>query len=171
MGLAGAQEVAALLGLSTKRVHQLTGTGSFPDPVAELACGRIWLIEAVQTWKAETRPGDDLPIQVLVPPRDPAMPQADPWDADAVRWLQATDVGATFRPDELLGSLREQPALVRRDPDRVEQALQLAWDLGLDRRRDVGGRTIHLFRTDLGRPASYPRSAAERRKWLKESRS
>jgi hypothetical protein len=167
--LVGAQETAGLLGVTTKRVHQLVGTGTFPVPVAELACGRIWLTDDVLNWKAKTRPEHDSVRSPVVPRRDPAMLRTDPWDADAIRWLLGTEGAGTFRPHELLGCLRRQPAYLRRDADRVEEARTLAWEADLSVRPDAGGQTIHLFRTDLGRPAAYPRSAAERRRWLKES--
>jgi predicted DNA-binding transcriptional regulator AlpA len=167
MDLVGTKEVADLLAVTTKRVHQLVGTGTFPRPVAELACGRIWRTKDIRDWKEKSRPEHGPSSRPDIPPRDPAMRSTDPWDADAIRWLLGFKGAETFRPHELLACLRNQPSARRRDPDRVEEAHRLAWEAELTVGRDIGGQTIHLFRSDLGRPTMYPRSAAERRKWLK----
>ena len=54
--LAGVREIAKLLGTSRQRADQLVRTKGFPDPVAELASGRIWARSAVVRWaKAEGR--------------------------------------------------------------------------------------------------------------------
>lgn len=50
----GVTEIADMLGVSTQRVSQLTRTASFPEPVAKLAAGWIWLIEDVEAWARET---------------------------------------------------------------------------------------------------------------------
>ncbi|MEX0665557.1 MAG: DNA-binding protein [Acidimicrobiia bacterium] len=58
--LVGVAEIADLLGVTRQRVHQLmTEQANFPEPVADLAAGKIWLKEDVVAW-AETwdrRPG------------------------------------------------------------------------------------------------------------------
>jgi predicted DNA-binding transcriptional regulator AlpA len=51
--LLGVAEIAALLGVTRQRVHQLIAESSdFPDPEAELAGGRIWSRSAVAAWLA-----------------------------------------------------------------------------------------------------------------------
>lgn len=60
--LMGAAEVAKLLGVSRVRVHQIAAADpTFPDPVAELAAGRIWEREAIEEWARQrgkgSRPG------------------------------------------------------------------------------------------------------------------
>jgi predicted DNA-binding transcriptional regulator AlpA len=51
LDLVGVTEVKEFLGVSRQRVHQLIrdDTG-FPNPVAELAAGRIWLREDIEEW-------------------------------------------------------------------------------------------------------------------------
>jgi predicted DNA-binding transcriptional regulator AlpA len=51
----GVTEMADLLGLSRQRCDQLSRTKGFPDPVAELASGRVWNTEDVERWARETR--------------------------------------------------------------------------------------------------------------------
>ena len=54
MDLIGAQEIADLFGVTRQRVGQLARTDpTFPDPVAEMAAGRIWERKLVEKW--ETR--------------------------------------------------------------------------------------------------------------------
>lgn len=49
--LLGVAEIAAMLGVSRQRVHQLIQeSGDFPVPEAELAGGRIWARSAVAAW-------------------------------------------------------------------------------------------------------------------------
>jgi ATP-dependent Clp protease ATP-binding subunit ClpC len=51
--LLGVAEIAAMLGVSRQRVHQLIEeSGDFPVPEAELAGGRIWARSAVAAWLA-----------------------------------------------------------------------------------------------------------------------
>jgi predicted DNA-binding transcriptional regulator AlpA len=51
--LLGVAEIAAMLGVTRQRVHQLIEESSdFPDPEAELAGGRIWSRSAVAAWLA-----------------------------------------------------------------------------------------------------------------------
>jgi predicted DNA-binding transcriptional regulator AlpA len=52
--LAGAQEIADMLGVSRQRVTQLTARSDFPSPVAELAQGRVWETAAVREWARQT---------------------------------------------------------------------------------------------------------------------
>jgi predicted DNA-binding transcriptional regulator AlpA len=54
--LVGVAEIAAMLGVTRQRVHQLIEESSdFPVPEAELAGGRVWARSAVAAWLA-TRP-------------------------------------------------------------------------------------------------------------------
>lgn len=50
LNLVGAAEIANMLGVSRQRVNQIVREKGFPDPVAELTAGRIWLLEDVQAW-------------------------------------------------------------------------------------------------------------------------
>lgn len=53
----GSAEIATLLGgVSRTRIYQITQRRGFPDPVAELAMGNVWLAEDVERWVAEHRP-------------------------------------------------------------------------------------------------------------------
>jgi prophage regulatory protein len=54
--LMGFQEVQARLGYSRQHTTNLVKEKGFPDPVYELAMGRIWLAEDVEAWIAEHRP-------------------------------------------------------------------------------------------------------------------
>jgi predicted DNA-binding transcriptional regulator AlpA len=51
--LVGAAEIARLLGVSRQRVTQLTSRQDFPEPVAVLAMGKVWLLDDVGAWIAE----------------------------------------------------------------------------------------------------------------------
>ncbi len=49
--LAGLSEIATMLGVSRQRAGQIVGDyDDFPQPVAELASGRIWETVAVDAW-------------------------------------------------------------------------------------------------------------------------
>lgn len=52
--LLGSKEVAELLGVSRQRLHQLVvdTRASFPEPVATLSVGRIWMREDIDRWIA-----------------------------------------------------------------------------------------------------------------------
>ncbi|GAA2641429.1 hypothetical protein Adu01nite_39920 [Paractinoplanes durhamensis] len=50
MRLAGAHEVRELLGVSRQRVYQLAARSDFPEPVAALAQGKVWLFGDVERW-------------------------------------------------------------------------------------------------------------------------
>jgi hypothetical protein len=54
----GMTEVCVNLNLSRARVHQFRNQGvphmeAFPEPVAVLACGPIWLAHQVKSWDAK----------------------------------------------------------------------------------------------------------------------
>lgn len=164
--LAGTHEVAELLGVSRQRVHQLAAEPGFPSPIARLSAGDVWDVRHIEAWRAQMRPFTER-TRSHVPARDPERPQDDPWDANAVRFLLGTPEGAAWKRGDLMECLREQKGRVTRQPDRVRAAGQLAKTYGVDRRPDVGGKTIHFFRTDRHAPTPYPCSAAERRAWLR----
>jgi prophage regulatory protein len=49
--LMGAHEIGLRLGgVSRQRVYQLTSRADFPEPVADLAQGKIWLKADVEQW-------------------------------------------------------------------------------------------------------------------------
>ena len=55
--LVGAHEIRVLLGgISRQRVYQLTSRKDFPKPVAELAQGKVWLVDDVAAWIRSRRP-------------------------------------------------------------------------------------------------------------------
>lgn len=53
MKLVGVTEIAELLGVSRQRADQLSHSPGFPEPIAELASGRIWLQAQVEKWARE----------------------------------------------------------------------------------------------------------------------
>lgn len=52
--LVGAFEIAAMLGVTRQRVHQLAVLPDFPAPLAHLASGKVWEREAVEEWARRT---------------------------------------------------------------------------------------------------------------------
>ena len=52
----GAQEVAIRLGVTRQRAYQLTREKGFPDPVAQLAMGKVWDAGDVEEWIRRHRP-------------------------------------------------------------------------------------------------------------------
>ena len=54
--LMGQQEIRDRLGYSRQHTWIIIGAKGFPDPVYELAMGRIWLAEDVERWIREHRP-------------------------------------------------------------------------------------------------------------------
>jgi predicted DNA-binding transcriptional regulator AlpA len=54
--LLGVQEIVDRLGYSRGYTHSLINSKGFPDPVYELAMGRIWLAEDVEAWIKTHRP-------------------------------------------------------------------------------------------------------------------
>jgi prophage regulatory protein len=57
--LMGTAEVAELLGISRQWADVVTSRRDFPEPVAVLKAGRIWLAEDVEQYDRERRAGDD----------------------------------------------------------------------------------------------------------------
>ncbi len=58
MGLA---EIAVRLRLGIDRTKQLVDRRDFPEPLAELAMGRVWLAGDVDDWVRKYRPHLDEP--------------------------------------------------------------------------------------------------------------
>lgn len=56
--LVGAHEIRLLLGgVSRQRVYQITQSNRhFPQPIAALESGKVWLRDDVEDWIAEHRP-------------------------------------------------------------------------------------------------------------------
>ena len=53
----GSAEIGRRLGgIGRTRVYQLTQNRNFPEPVARLEMGNVWLAEDVEAWIAEHRP-------------------------------------------------------------------------------------------------------------------
>ncbi|WP_430785365.1 DNA-binding protein [Actinoplanes sp. G11-F43] len=60
--LMDAHDIRMLLGgVSRQRAYHITGRSDFPQPVADLAQGRIWLTRDVEIWfdtrRRHTQPG------------------------------------------------------------------------------------------------------------------
>ncbi|MBU8859825.1 MULTISPECIES: hypothetical protein [unclassified Micromonospora] len=57
MELVGAAEIRVMLGgISKQRVYVITSHRNFPEPVADLVQGKVWLKSDVQKWIKENRP-------------------------------------------------------------------------------------------------------------------
>jgi prophage regulatory protein len=57
--LMGSAEIRHRLGdISRQRVYQLTQNRNFPEPIAKLEMGNVWLAEDVEAWIRDHR--DDL---------------------------------------------------------------------------------------------------------------
>lgn len=55
--LMGSHEIRARLGgISRQRVYQITNSKTFPDPVAVLEMGKVWLKADVENWIKKHRP-------------------------------------------------------------------------------------------------------------------
>lgn len=55
MTLVGVHEIAALLGVSRQRVHQLAARKDFPKPLAVLHAGKVWRRRDVEAWAHKHR--------------------------------------------------------------------------------------------------------------------
>ena len=54
--LMGSHEIRVRLGgISRQRVYQITNSKTFPDPVAALEMGKVWLKRDVEAWIREHR--------------------------------------------------------------------------------------------------------------------
>ncbi|MBQ1046267.1 MULTISPECIES: hypothetical protein [unclassified Micromonospora] len=57
MELVGAAEIRVMLGgISKQRVYVITSNRNFPEPVADLVQGKVWLKSDVQEWIRKHRP-------------------------------------------------------------------------------------------------------------------
>lgn len=53
----GPAEIGRRLGgISRARVYQITQRRNFPEPIADLDMGNVWLADDVEAWIAEHRP-------------------------------------------------------------------------------------------------------------------
>jgi len=53
--LVGITEIAAMIGVSRQRVHQLTSEDpTFPAPTAVLSAGGVWERQAIEEWAERT---------------------------------------------------------------------------------------------------------------------
>ena len=57
----GAAEIARRLGYSRQWTSQIINRRTFPEPIATLAVGQIWLAQDVEDWIEENRPEIDEP--------------------------------------------------------------------------------------------------------------
>lgn len=72
--LVGNHEIGVLLGnLSRQRTYQITRRRGFPEPVAELAQGKVWLGHQVEAWIAANR-GQSAPTGAARDSSPPASP-------------------------------------------------------------------------------------------------
>jgi predicted DNA-binding transcriptional regulator AlpA len=58
--LAGLTEVAQLLGASKRTATRYATSPDFPEPVAKLAMGLVWLVDDIEDWakrRGTIRPG------------------------------------------------------------------------------------------------------------------
>jgi prophage regulatory protein len=56
----GAHEIRMLLGgVSRQRAYQITSRPDFPEPVADLAQGKVWLADDVDRWLETHRKKSD----------------------------------------------------------------------------------------------------------------
>jgi prophage regulatory protein len=55
--LVGAHEIRIMFGgISPQRVYQITSRPDFPEPVADLAQGKVWLADEAKAWRSRPRP-------------------------------------------------------------------------------------------------------------------
>ena len=54
--LIGRQELAELLGVTTRTVQRYTERDDFPEPVERLASGRVWRRRDIERWAKKTLP-------------------------------------------------------------------------------------------------------------------
>jgi prophage regulatory protein len=62
--LMGAAEIQARLGYSRQWTYALIQRRSFPEPIAVLAMGSVWLAQDVEKWVEQNRPDLDAPDQL-----------------------------------------------------------------------------------------------------------
>jgi len=57
----GTAEIRSRLRISRERAYQLVNRKGFPEPVARLAMGQVWLASDVEAWIKVNRPHLDDP--------------------------------------------------------------------------------------------------------------
>ncbi|MEV6348581.1 DNA-binding protein [Actinoplanes sp. NPDC051851] len=57
----GAAEIAERLKVTRQRAYQITARRDFPEPLATLAMGQVWLADDVEAWIRTNRPHLDEP--------------------------------------------------------------------------------------------------------------
>lgn len=67
--LAGAAEVADMLGVTTQQVDRLARQPGFPKPVAVLKAGRVWRRRDIERWATTRRRGRGRPEKPYPPNR------------------------------------------------------------------------------------------------------
>jgi predicted DNA-binding transcriptional regulator AlpA len=110
--LVGLTEIAAMLDLSRSVVYKLTRQLEWPEPVAELGCGRIWLEEDVLRWaRAAGRSATSMALVGLVAKKG----------NNPAEWADGTG-GFVYAPPNARPSRRrervQQPLLPRREFQR-----------------------------------------------------
>jgi prophage regulatory protein len=130
--LVGVREVGKLLGVSRQRADQLVRTKGFPDPIAELASGRVWERTSVVRWARGT--GRSIPWATVEleleqlpkgPPGSATNLYRDVWTITRMRALgrEAKGVPPTreFAHEQSLASAREMdPSFDIAMPTEVE---------------------------------------------------
>lgn len=48
----GASEIARMMGVTRQRAYQVVVRRDFPEPIARLALGQVWLADDVEQWYA-----------------------------------------------------------------------------------------------------------------------
>ncbi len=119
MRLVGVREVGKLLSVSRQRADQLVRTKGFPDPIAELASGRIWERGAVVRWARET--GRSIPWATVELELE-QLPQGPPGSAANIY----RDVWTITRMQAL-----------GRDPKGVSPTLEFAHEQALTSAREI----------------------------------
>jgi len=54
--LAGLSEIAEILGVTRRTVQRYMQRKDFPEPLGEIAAGRVWLRADIERWAKETLP-------------------------------------------------------------------------------------------------------------------
>jgi prophage regulatory protein len=131
--LVGVREVGRLLSVSRQRADQLVRTKGFPDPIAELASGRIWERAAVVRWARDT--GRSIPWATVEleleqlpkgPPGSAANLYRDVWTITRMQALGREPKGISrsreFAHDQSLTSAREiDPSFDTAIPTEVDE--------------------------------------------------
>jgi hypothetical protein len=59
--LAGVAEIASAFSVNRSAVYYWTRQPGFPEPVAELSTGRVWVLDAVRVWRSDRDRGGARP--------------------------------------------------------------------------------------------------------------